>query len=133
MNRSSKEGRKVVKMDRLRGGKNIDEYIAKQKPQYQPVLRALRKLVNTAAPELEERIVWGNPAFVKGKEHVIFLYVIGDHVNLGFLRGVGLGDPTGLLKGTGKGMRHIKVWGVDDIKPKEFAELVKQAVGLKAK
>lgn len=31
------------------------------------------------------------------------------HVNVGFFRGVELADPDGLLEGTGKCMRHVKV------------------------
>jgi hypothetical protein len=31
------------------------------------------------------------------------------HVNVGFFRGAELADPTGLLEGTGKFMRHVKL------------------------
>jgi hypothetical protein len=31
------------------------------------------------------------------------------HVNVGFFHGAGLTDPAGLLQGTGKYMRHVKV------------------------
>ena len=31
------------------------------------------------------------------------------HVNVGFFRGAELSDPTGLLEGTGKFMRHVKL------------------------
>jgi hypothetical protein len=34
------------------------------------------------------------------------------HVNVGFFHGAALGDPAGLLQGTGKNMRHVKLpWG----------------------
>ena len=34
------------------------------------------------------------------------------HVNLGFFQGASLDDPVGLLEGTGKRMRHVKLhWG----------------------
>ncbi|MEJ6790474.1 DUF1801 domain-containing protein [Brevundimonas sp. BR2-1] len=34
------------------------------------------------------------------------------HANVGFFHGASLGDPAGLLEGTGKGMRHVKLrWG----------------------
>jgi hypothetical protein len=34
------------------------------------------------------------------------------HVNVGFFHGATLDDPTALLEGTGKRMRHVKVrWG----------------------
>ena len=31
------------------------------------------------------------------------------HVNVGFFNGVALADPAGLLEGTGKFMRHVKL------------------------
>jgi hypothetical protein len=31
------------------------------------------------------------------------------HVNVGFFQGAGLADPTGLLVGSGKRMRHVKL------------------------
>ena len=34
------------------------------------------------------------------------------HVNVGFFHGAALDDPAGLLQGTGKNMRHVKLpWG----------------------
>jgi hypothetical protein len=41
-----------------------------------------------------------------------FGYVIAfrDHVNVGFLLGALLDDPAGLLEGTGKRGRHVKLW-----------------------
>jgi hypothetical protein len=47
-------------------------------------------------------------------EDAAFGYVnaFSAHVNVGFLEGAGLDDPAGLLEGTGKRMRHVKVrWG----------------------
>ncbi|MBD3648949.1 MAG: DUF1801 domain-containing protein [Pseudomonadales bacterium] len=44
-------------------------------------------------------------------EDVPFCYVnvFSNHVNVGFFRGAALSDPSGLLQGTGKRMRHVKV------------------------
>ena len=38
-----------------------------------------------------------------------YVGVFRAHVNVGFFHGAALPDPTGLLKGTGKYMRHVKV------------------------
>ena len=51
-------------------------------------------------------------------EDVAFCYVnaFTAHVNVGFFRGTELADPVGLLVGTGKYMRHVKIspeMGVD--------------------
>jgi hypothetical protein len=44
-------------------------------------------------------------------EDAPFAYVSAfrDHVNVGFFHGTALPDPAGLLQGTGKYMRHVKV------------------------
>ena len=47
-------------------------------------------------------------------EDAAFAYVnaLKAHVNVGFYQGASLEDPAGLLEGTGKRMRHVKVrWG----------------------
>jgi hypothetical protein len=62
-----------------------------------------------------------------------WIIVYRDHVDFGFFRGAELNDPKGLLEGTGKGLRHIKVFSPADIKEKEFTALLKQALALDAK
>ena len=44
-------------------------------------------------------------------EDVAFAYVnvFSAHVNVGFFRGAEIADPAGLLEGTGRFMRHVKV------------------------
>ena len=47
-------------------------------------------------------------------EDAAFGYVnaFGRHVNIGFFNGAWLDDPAGLLEGSGKRMRHVKLrWG----------------------
>jgi hypothetical protein len=38
-----------------------------------------------------------------------YVNVFTAHVNVGFFQGAGLKDPEGLLQGTGKFMRHVKL------------------------
>jgi len=38
------------------------------------------------------------------------------HVNLGFYHGASLNDPAGLLEGTGKKLRHVKVRNMSEAK-----------------
>ena len=49
------------------------------------------------------------------------------HVNVGFLEGAALDDPAGLLEGTGKRMRHVKVrWG-QEVNAPALSELIAAA------
>src|ERR1700741_618971 len=44
-----------------------------------------------------------------GDEAFGYVNVFKAHVNVGFFRGAEIADPAGLLEGTGKFMRHVKV------------------------
>ncbi|MBI5671023.1 MAG: DUF1801 domain-containing protein [Chloroflexi bacterium] len=47
-----------------------------------------------------------------------------NHVNLGFARGVSLPDPAGLLEGTGKKARHVKLRTAEDVDNLAVRELL---------
>ncbi|MBI5153805.1 DUF1801 domain-containing protein [Candidatus Poribacteria bacterium] len=111
--------------------RTVDDYIAAQGARWRPVLEALRALVRKAAPAAGEAIKWGMPTYAQNGL-LCYLSVTKNHVLLGFYRGVELHDPGGLLEGTGKGMRHVKVRSAADIRKRCFANWVKQAVELNA-
>lgn len=52
------------------------------------------------------------------------------HLNLGFNKGVLLDDPSNLLKGTGKLIRHIPISIEKDYRNKDVTALVKKAIKL---
>jgi hypothetical protein len=49
------------------------------------------------------------------------------HVNVGFFRGADLEDPAGLLEGTGKRMRHVKLRPDDDTDAAALTRLIEAA------
>lgn len=90
-------------------------------PEHEAVLKALRALALELHPALIEvarpgdrAVSWGwGPK--KMSEAYVYALPYKTHVNLGFYRGAFLHDPTGLLKGTGKAMRHLTLHGPDEI------------------
>jgi hypothetical protein len=56
-----------------------------------------------------------------------YVNVFTHHVNVGFFQGTELGDPHGLLEGTGKFMRHVKLRPSVPFDENALAELIKQA------
>lgn len=50
------------------------------------------------------------------------------HVTIGFARGATLPDPAGLLEGTGKVHRHVKIRSEADLRRAELADLVTAAL-----
>jgi hypothetical protein len=51
----------------------------------------------------------GYPTACVGNAAFAYVAAFKAHVNVGFFRGALLDDPDGLLKGTGKSMRHVKL------------------------
>jgi uncharacterized protein DUF1801 len=61
------------------------------------------------------------------QDNICLIVVYRDHVNLLFPRGADLKDPRGLLEGTGKAMRHVKIFSVADVGRPGVCALVSQA------
>lgn len=82
---------------------------------------ALREIVLEEAPDAAESVyqvytvaIWFG---FSGKMKDMFCYITthAKHVNLGFPRGASLPDPTRVLEGDGKTMRHIKFASLADV------------------
>jgi hypothetical protein len=61
------------------------------------------------------------------KDNICLIVVYRDHVNLLFPRGVDLKDPRGLLEGSGKAMRHVKMLSTSDVERPGVRALIRQA------
>ena len=59
--------------------------------------------------EVREVLHDGCPVACLGDVPFGYVNVFTEHVNVGFFQGAGLRDPEGLLEGTGKFMRHVKL------------------------
>jgi hypothetical protein len=110
-----------------------DEYLGAKNLGLQEAANQLRALVKKTLPKVKESInPWHVPIF---ESHgPICYYMVGkNHITLGFIRGTSLPDPEGLLEGTGKNLRHVKIKSVDDLEHKGLRELIKSAAALNAK
>lgn len=110
-----------------------DRALAPTSDEGRAAAEAVRSLVRRLEPGVVE-VIWPHQGTVgwgigpkKMTEHYAYLTVHPAHVNLGFYRGASLPDPAGLLGGTGKNMRHIRVDGPADVARPEIAELLRAA------
>jgi hypothetical protein len=110
--------------------KLIDACIHRGNPKLQPVADEIRSLVKSTVPESIEAInPWGIPAF-DFHGPICFMMIGKHHVTLGFSRGTSLSDPAGLLEGTGKNLRHVKLTGASPLASAALASLIRQAATL---
>lgn len=56
-----------------------------------------------------------------------YVNVFKAHVNVGFFRGAVLADPHGLLQGTGKFMRHVKLRSESEVDAEALMKLIDTA------
>src|SRR5436190_3662080 len=105
----------------------IDAYVEKKNPGLKPVADAVRALVRKTVPKSREAInPWGIPTF-EWNGTLCYLMVGKNHVTFGFPRGMSLRDPTKLLQGTGKNLRHVKLREISDVHDANLKQLVLQA------
>ena len=97
------------------------------------VTKAVRALVKNAVKGVEEYVnPWKIPSFDSNGPLCCFM-VGKEHVTFAFMRGALLSDPAQLLEGTGKGVRHVKLRSVADVKKPGVKKLVVQAAKLNKK
>lgn len=66
-------------------------------------------VMRACGSDVRELIHDGHPTACVGEAAFCYVNVFTAHVNVGFFLGAELTDPTGLLQGAGKYMRHVKI------------------------
>ncbi|MFX0068210.1 MAG: DUF1801 domain-containing protein [Promethearchaeota archaeon] len=99
----------------------VDNYIEKQKSPQREICQKLREIILKTFPSIEEEMKLGVPWY-EGKFYIVALK---DHVNLGFsIEGLSKNEQE-LFEGSGKTMKHIKVYSLKEIDEEKIVELLK--------
>jgi len=107
----------------------INAYV-KKAGNLEDVAKAVRALVKKTAPASEEYVnPWKIPSFDSNGPMCCFM-VGKQHVTFAFMRGAALPDPQKLLEGKGKGVRHVKLRTVADVKRPGVKKLIAEAAKL---
>jgi len=102
--------------------KKVTAYITKQKSPQNEICKKLRKIILKTFPKIKEEMKWGVPVY---GGHLYYIGAIGNKVHLGFsIKGLKKKEKE-LFEGTGKTMRHIKIFSVKDIGEKQIVKLLK--------
>jgi len=112
-------------------GATIDQWVEDLATDMRAIVRELRKIIKKAAPQAKEVIMYSWPAY-KVNKPIATMVIAGDHVTLMLYRGPNLKPAEVPLEGTGKTMRHLKIFDAAEIKKLPIAELIKEAVELAA-
>lgn len=110
----------------------INDYVQKA-GKCEDTAKAVRALVKKAVKGVEEYVnPWKIPSFDSNGPLCCFM-VGKEHVTFAFMRGAALPDPGKLLEGSGKGVRHVKLRSVADVKRPGVKKLIVEAAKLNKK
>jgi len=87
----------------------IDTWLKQQPDQLGAIARHWFEELRACGDEVRELLHDGCPVACLGDVPFGYVNVFRSHVNVGFFQGAGLPDPSHLLEGAGKFMRHVKL------------------------
>jgi len=119
--------------------RQVDRFLAKYTPAIEADLRATRARLRSRFPcgyelvfDNYNALVFGISPTDKSKDAFISIAGYPRWVTLFFLHGITLVDPHGLLEGTGKRVRGIRLTRPSDIDAPVVIDLIEQAVEAQA-
>ena len=87
----------------------IDAWMHQHKGELGKIAREWFEAMRRCGDEVRELLHDGCPVACLGDVPFGYVNVFTSHVNVGFFHGAALHDADGLLEGTGKFMRHVKL------------------------
>lgn len=98
-------------------------------PEKQQIALALRQEILKLAKTAEERMMYGGVLYYL-EDSFCGIFSYKSHVSLEFSKGHKLQDPERRLEGSGQFRRHLKFKQLADVKAKQPATYIKQAIAL---
>jgi hypothetical protein len=88
---------------------SIDVWMREHSGELGAIAQRWFEVMRFCGNDVRELLHDGHPTACIGDAAFGYVNVFKDHVNVGFFRGAELPDANGLLEGTGKFMRHVKI------------------------
>lgn len=105
----------------------IDFWLAEAPGERGALARHWFEVMRQCGDEMRELMHDGAPTACVDDAGFAYVNVFRAHVNVGFFRGAQLADPAGLLEGSGRFMRHVKLRPGHDIDAPALTALIAAA------
>lgn len=90
----------------------IDDWFDAPDRETRRLARPWFQQMRDCGPDIRETMMDGHPVACIGDAAFAYVDAFTAHANVGFFEGASLEDPAGLLEGSGRRMRHVKLpWG----------------------
>lgn len=121
----------MVRLFRLSGAVRrdpaIEDWFGNQKPELGSIARKWLVQMRGCGLDVREVLHDGHPTACVQDAAFGYVNAFTAHVNVGFFIGALLPDPSGLLEGSGKRMRHVKLKPGRDVDSDALRALIKAA------
>ena len=111
----------------------VDEFVeVKVLPEFRPVVAMIRSLMKECAPQAQEMISYGIPAY-RMTRIIAVISPTKQDITFSFSRGAQFEDTFHMLRGIGKASKHIKLKTVAGANQEALRYYIGQAVAFDAK
>jgi hypothetical protein len=112
---------------------SVDDFVkARVLPEFQPVVEMIRGMMKECAPNAQECISYGIPAY-RVKRIVAVISPTKKDITFSFSRGAQFEDKYGLLRGVGKSSKHVKIKSLASANQEALRYYIQQALALDEK
>jgi hypothetical protein len=105
----------------------VARWFGEQPDELSAIARSWFEVMRACGPDVRELLHDDQPTACVGDAAFAYVDAFTAHVNVGFFRGAESPDPEGLLEGTGKFMRHVKLRPGADIDANALTKLIHTA------
>lgn len=105
----------------------IEAWLREQAGALGAIARLWFDVMRHCGDDVREVLHDGHPTACVGDAAFGYVNCFTRHVNVGFFRGAELADPAGLLEGTGRFMRHVKLLPDRDVDARALTQLIETA------
>ena len=105
----------------------VDRWMTEQTGQLAAIAKRWFDVLRSCGGDVRELLHDGHPTACVSGAAFTYVNAFKAHVNVGFFRGAELADPAGLLEGTGRFMRHVKLRPSEDVDESALTRLIRTA------
>jgi hypothetical protein len=102
----------------------IDAWMKEHAGELGSIARRWFEVMRKCGDDVREVLHDGHPTACVADAAFAYVNSFRAHVNVGFFRGAEIADPSGLLEGTGKFMRHVKLGPGRDVDAEALSKLI---------
>lgn len=113
--------------DAVRLDRDVEAWFLERNDELGKIARYWFDVIRGCGDDVRELLHDGCPTACVDDAAFVYVNAFTAHVNVGFFRGAEIPDPNGLLEGTGKYMRHVKLRPDRDVDHEVLRDLIESA------